>query len=305
MDDNEGADYEPNAKLAERAIARIIWHQTPLTIRAHNEILRIEALEEAAAAVVPVHVTMGRLTRNIDELEHKRANQAKTTCQTSEAITKAELWLAECTAVAVGIDQQIMSLEAKREQLMANMVSPDKRRQDTNESGMAALDLLLQSASGVIDVSTIQALRGQISNIAQQVQLALAPGIAPSHPSQAQPSPPSLVLLGGESDRPNEGNSTDWSNSKTELTSALQHSVQSRQQACASAALAAKALVEATAALEASPLGDGLAETVQLAAKLVEATDAAAKLAQEAEAKASEDLQTHKNTAYSAPYDRN
>jgi hypothetical protein len=230
-------------------------------------------LEEAAAAVVPVHVTMGRLTHNIDELEDKRANQAKTICQ------------------------------AERQQVMANMVSPDKRRQDANEAGMAALDLLLQNASGVIDGSTIQALR--ISNIAQQVQLALAPGIAPSHPSQSQPSPPSLVLLGGESDRPNKGNSTDWSNTKTDLTSALQHSLQSRQQACASAALAAKALVEATAALEASPLGDGLAEAVQLAAKLVEATDAAAALPQDAEAKASEDLQAHKNTAYSAPYDRN
>jgi hypothetical protein len=271
----------------------------------HNEVLRIEALEQAAAAVVPMHVTMGRLTRSIDELEHKRSTQAKVMCQASEAITKAELWLAECTTVAAGIEQQIISLEAEREQLIASMVSPDKRRQDSNEAGMAALDLLLQNASGVIDSSTIQALRDEISSIAQQVHSVRAPGTTPSPPGQGQLSSPQLVLLGGQSERPNKGNSTDWSNTKTDLTSALQHAVQSRQQACASAALAAKALVEATAALDASPAGDGLADTVHLAAKLVEDTDAAAKFSHDAETKASEDLQAHKNTTYSAPYDRN
>jgi hypothetical protein len=35
----------------------------PLTISAYNEVLRIEALEEASAAVEPTHVTHGRLAQ--------------------------------------------------------------------------------------------------------------------------------------------------------------------------------------------------------------------------------------------------
>jgi hypothetical protein len=253
--DIEGFENEPNAILAERAMRMLeetYGTKHPLTISALNEVLRIEALEQAAATVEPTHVTMGRLARNIDELEHKRSSQAKVMLQASEAITKAEIWLAECTTTAAGIAQQISTLEAERDQLMADMVSPDKRRQHTNEAGMAALDLLLQNASGFIDNSTIQALREQISSIAQQVHQTPASG-TPLPPAQGQLGPTHCLLLGGPSERPTKGNSTEWSNTKTELTAILQNAAQSRQQACTSAALAANALLEATALFDASP----------------------------------------------------
>jgi hypothetical protein len=69
--------------------------------------------------------------------------------------------------------------------------------------------------------------------------------------------------------------------------------------------LAAKALCEVTAAFDAAPDGDGLADSVQAAAQLAQDTDEAAKVSHDAETKALELLQSHKNTTFSTPYDRN
>jgi hypothetical protein len=74
--------------------------------------------------------------------------------------------------LAAGIDQQISTIEAERDQILANMVPAGRRMQETNEAGVAALDLFFQNASGVIDDSTLQTLRSQIAIIAQQVQIA-------------------------------------------------------------------------------------------------------------------------------------
>jgi hypothetical protein len=234
-------------------------------------------------------------------LEHRRVSQAKVTLQAGEAIAKAEIWLAECTTTAAGIEHKISALELERDQLIANMVPPDKRRQHTNEAGMAALELLLQNATGVVDIGIIQSLRDQISSIAHQVHQTQAPTTLPPA-DMGPPALPHCHLLGGPSERP-KGNSTEWSNTKTDLSAILQNAAQSRQQACASAALAAKALHEAITLHEESPTQEGLGEAVQQATKLAEGTEAAAKISREAEQKAAGDLQAHKSTNFATPYD--
>jgi hypothetical protein len=160
---------------------------------------------------------------------------------------------------------------------------------------MAALDLLLQNASGVVDSTVIQSLRDQIASIALQVHHTPATGSL-GQPAQGQLTTVPCLLLGGQSDRPTKGSSTEWSNTKTDLTAELHSATQSRQQACTSAALAAKALFEATGLLASAPAQEGLEDTVKQAAKLVEDTDAAAKCCLDAENKAAADLQAHKNT---------
>jgi hypothetical protein len=77
------------------------------------------------------------------------------------------------------------------------------------------------------------------------------------------------------------------------------------QQANDTAALAAKALVDATTAWSFSPQDAALSEAVQTASKLAETTDTAAKTDYEAEVSAKGALQAHKNLANSAPYGRN
>jgi hypothetical protein len=185
---------------------------------------------------------------------------------------------------------------------MANLVPIDKRRQHTNETGLAALDLLFQSASAVADPTVLQALRDQIVNITQQLHQAQTPTAFP--PTQDTLAPAPCHLPGGQSERP-KGNSTDWSNIKTELAATLQNAAQARQQACDSAALAAKALHDVTARQAASPTQEGIGDAVQAATKLLEDTEAAANTCRDLETKATADVQAHKNSTHAAQYDRN
>jgi uncharacterized caspase-like protein len=90
-----------------------------LTKSAYQEVLRIQAIEDAAMAqVVPDHIAMGRLARILSDLEDKRAHQAQAVQQAKDGFGKAERSLAECTAIAAGIDEDITTIEAERDQLL-------------------------------------------------------------------------------------------------------------------------------------------------------------------------------------------
>jgi hypothetical protein len=301
------ADNEPNSVSAARAMR--ILEQTygtnhALTIDAYQEVLRIQVIEDAAAAVVtPFHVTIGRLSRSLSDLEAKRCTQGKVIQQAKDGLTKAETRLAECTSVASEIDPQIGNIEAERDQILANMVPAGKRLLGTNEAGVAALDLFFQGASGVIEASILQTLRSQIASIAQQVHNSTTAGNmeAPVGAPDLTNTGTGAILQINTLDRISRGTSQDWNTTKTDLTTEHTLTAQLLQQANDTAALAAKTLVEATSAwADAS-----LEEAVEAAAKQAETTDAAAKKAQEAETVTKGALQAHKNTANSAPYGRN
>jgi hypothetical protein len=81
--DLDGEDFielcEPDSAGALRALRFVedaYGTDHPLTKDAHKELIRIQALEEAKAQDVPIHISMGKLALRLSNLDAKLAQQA-------------------------------------------------------------------------------------------------------------------------------------------------------------------------------------------------------------------------------------
>jgi hypothetical protein len=108
--DLDGENYvepgEPDSTTAAKAMRFV--EQTYgtnhfLTKNAYQEVLRIQALEEAKAHDVPIHIAMGRLAHKLAKLEKKLGRQADFMQQAKEEYEQAEKRMADLAATTAGI----------------------------------------------------------------------------------------------------------------------------------------------------------------------------------------------------------
>jgi hypothetical protein len=196
--DLDGESYvepgEPDSTTAAKAmrfVKQTYGTNHFLTKSAYQEVLRIQALGEAKAHDVPIHIAMGRWVHKLAKLEKKLGRQADFMQQAKEEFEQAEKRMADLATTTADIEADIRASEAEHDDLHANIIPMEKKLLEAGSAGISALNLFFEGANGVVDPAILLKLRDEIAAIARQIQPgtpAFTPLSAASEATEASPA---------------------------------------------------------------------------------------------------------------------
>jgi hypothetical protein len=170
-DDSELSPNSEAANKAMRCIEEIYGTNHFLTKNAHREFLRIRA-EEEAGSTVPFHEQLRSLGLKLHQMESDLASHVALVHQAEATHRKATTRLADLTTTTADITDQIHTIQAQKDLLVANY-TPDHSSQKahTNKAGLAELMFFLDKANDTEDPDNMAWIRKEIVEFTRQFHM--------------------------------------------------------------------------------------------------------------------------------------
>jgi hypothetical protein len=162
---------QPNSAGAARALQFIkdtYGAEHPLTKDAHTELVRIQAIEQANAQNIPIHVSLAKLAEVLSNLDAKLTHQADLMQSAKVQYEKAEQHIATIAADTDHIETEILARQKERDHLIAKSIPVGDI--DAQELSLTVLTKFLSGAIGVEESATIIRLQEELAAIAHKVR---------------------------------------------------------------------------------------------------------------------------------------
>jgi hypothetical protein len=142
-DGHSSTSSEPDSATAAKAlrvVEEIFGTEHFLTKNGHQELLRIQALEEANIPEVPIHVAIGDVAFRLDKLTRKLERQAALMVHATHQHHQAEERISELASNMAGTETEIRHTQAERHNLLAACHLSNNKLPDTGNIGSIALE---------------------------------------------------------------------------------------------------------------------------------------------------------------------